>query len=124
MVLIKAFRKEDTIMEKTIKISDKEFKMKSSAYTQFAYKNETGRGLMNDLQELTKLDMDNLDNNLEVIDTLNNMVLRMAYVMIKEADKNQVGGFEDFLKGLDNLYTNTEWINETIELAISPLSRG
>ena len=111
-------------MEKTIKISGKEFKMKSSAYTQFAYRDETGRGLMNDLQELTKLDMDNLDNNLEVIDTLNNMVLRMAYVMIKEADKNQVGGFEDFLKGLDNLYTNTEWINETIELAISPLSRG
>ena len=111
-------------MEKTIKISDKEFKMKSSAYTQFAYKNETGRGLMNDLQELTKIDMDNLDSNLAVIDTLNNLVLRMAYVMIKEADKNQVGGFEDFLKRLDNLYTNTEWINETIKLAISPLSRG
>lgn len=111
-------------MEKTIKICDKEYKMKSSAYTQFAYKNETGRGLMNDLQELTKLDLDNLEGNFEVIDLLNNLVLRMAYVMIKEADKNQVGGFDEFLKDIDNLYKETEWMTETIELAISPLSRG
>ena len=111
-------------MEKTIKISDKEFKMKSSAYTQFAYKNETGRGLMNDLQELTKIDMDNLDSNLAVIDTLNNLVLRMAYVMIKEADKNQVGSFEEFLKELDSLYENIDWLNDVVTLAISPLQRG
>lgn len=124
MVLIKAFRKEDT-MEKTIKLCNKEYKLKSSAYTQFAYRNETGRGLMSDLQELTKLNIDDIDNNnLEVIDTLNNMVLRMAYVMIKEADKTQVGSFEDFLRSLDHLYEDTEWINETIETAISPLSRG
>lgn len=110
-------------MEKTIKLCNKEYKLKSSAYTQFAYQNETGRGLMSDLQELTKLNINELDN-LEVIDKLNTMVLKMAYVMIKEADKTQVGSFEDFLKSLDHLYQDTEWINDTIETAISPLSRG
>lgn len=111
-------------MEKTIKISGKEFKMKSSAYTQFAYKDATGRGLMKDLQELSKMNLENLDENLELIDDLNSMALKMAYVMIKEADKNQVGNFEDFLKDLDSLYEDIDWLNEVITLAISPLQRG
>lgn len=111
-------------MEKTIKISGKEFKMKSSAYTQFAYRDATGRGLMKDLQELSKMNLENLDENLELIDDLNSMALKMAYVMIKEADKNQVGNFEDFLKDLDSLYEDIDWLNEVITLAISPLQRG
>lgn len=111
-------------MEKTIKISGKEFKMKSSAYTQFAYKDATGRGLMKDLQELSKMNLDNLNENFEMIDDLNSMALKMAYVMIKEADKNQVGSFDEFLKELDSLYEDIDWINDVVTLAISPLQRG
>ena len=41
-------------MKKIVKICDKEYTMKSSAYTQFKYKNDTGRNLLNDIQEITK----------------------------------------------------------------------
>lgn len=109
-------------MEKTIRICERDYKMKSSAYTQFAYRNETGRGLLSDLMELGKLNTD--DGDIEAIDKLNSMVLQMAYVMVKEADKSQVDNFESFLKGIDDLYTTTDWVSEVVELATSPLSRG
>lgn len=111
-------------MEKTIRIDGKDYKMKSSAYTQFAYKNETGRGLLSDIMDLQKLNLDKVNENVDIIDKLNATVLQMAYCMIKEADKSQVSNFEEFLRSIENLYDNTEWITETIELATSPLSRG
>lgn len=109
-------------MEKTIKICGKDYKVKSSAYTQFAYRNETNRGLLSDIVELKNIKTDS--PNVEIIDKLNQTVLQMAYVMIKEADKTQVGSFEDFLKGINELYDNTDWVGEVIEVATSPLSRG
>ena len=107
-------------MEKIIRISTKDYKMKASALTQFAYKNETGRSFLNDLQELTKLqenvkDIANIDNVVE-------LVLKVAYTMIKQADKNQVVNYEDFLDGIDSLFDDTAWISEVLELACSPLS--
>lgn len=109
-------------MEKIIRISTKDYKMKASALTQFAYKNETGRSFLNDLQELTKLqgnveDIANIDNVVE-------LVLKVAYTMIKQADKNQVVNYEDFLDGIDSLFDDTTWISEVLELACSPLSRA
>ncbi len=107
-------------MERIIRISGKDYKMKASALTQFAYKNETGRSFLNDLQELTKLqgnveEISNIDNVIE-------LVLKVAYTMIKQADKNQVVNYEDFLDNIDNLFEDTQWIQEVLELACSPLS--
>ena len=48
----------------------------------------------------------------------------MAYVMIEEADKTQVTSYDDFLKGIETLYSDITWINDVIELATSPLSGG
>mgnify|MGYP003303889426 CR=1 FL=1 len=42
-------------MEKIIRISGRDYKMKASALTQFSYKNETGRSFLTDLQKLTEL---------------------------------------------------------------------
>lgn len=120
-------------MEKTIKIGSKEFKMSSSAYTQFKYKNDTGRSLMADLvgcQDKYKLLLDEKSittDSLEFmneLDDLMNMVLRIAYIMTNEADKNQAQTFEDFLKQTDNYFGDLGWLNEVVELATSPFSRG
>ena len=61
---------------------------------------------------------------IEGMDDLTEIVLRMAYVMIEEADSSQVKSYEEFLKSIDSLYDNVEWISEVIELATSPISRG
>lgn len=107
-------------MEKIITISNKDYKMKASALTQFSYKDETGRSFLNDLQRLTQLN-DNTDIN--AIDDISELVLKMAYIMTKEADKNQVTSYEDFLGGIDDLFGSTEWLQQVLELACSPLSR-
>lgn len=110
-------------MRKQITISGKEYFAKSSAYTQFKYKNDTGRGMLSDLQTFANskdIDNDMLNN----VDGITEMILKMAYIMIEEADKNQVTNYEDFLKGLDGLYDDTTWISDVLELAASPFSRG
>ena len=111
-------------MKKTIKIGEKEYTLKSSAYTQFKYKNDTGRKMLQDLQELTKLQDASEDDVLGGIDDLTEIVLKMAYVMIEEADSTQVASYDDFLKNIESLYEDINWINEVIELATSPFSRG
>ena len=45
--------------------------------------------------------------------------------MIIEANENQVGSYEDFLKGLeDSLFDDNQWMGDAITTATSPLSRG
>ena len=111
-------------MKKIITISGKEYTMKSSAYTQFKYKNDTGRRMLQDLQELAKLQDASQDEMINGLDDLTEIVLKMAYVMIEEADSSQVKGYDEFLKSIENLYENTDWISEVISLATSPISRG
>ena len=112
-------------MEKIIRISTKDYKMKASALTQFSYRNETGRSFLTDLQKLTELKDIVIDftSNIETLDNVSDLLLRMAFIMAREADKNQVNNYEEFLGGIENLYDNTEWIQEVLELACSPLSR-
>lgn len=111
-------------MRKVIKISNKEYSMKSSAYTPFKYKNDTGRKLLDDIQKISKIndlsEEERVSSTEDIIETL----LQIAYIMIEEADEKQVTTFEDFLRSIDGLFDTTEWINEVIELAASPISRG
>lgn len=105
-------------MERIIRISNKDYKMKASALTQFSYKNETGRSFLKDLTKLTNLDTEDV----EQLDEITDLVLKIAYIMTKEADKSQVTNFDDFLSNIESLYDNVDWINEVLELACSPLS--
>lgn len=111
-------------MKKIVNISGKEYTIKSSAYTQFKYKDTTGRKMLKDLQEIAKLQELNEEDMIDNIDDLTEIILKMAYVMIEEADSAQVKGYDDFLKGIDNLYSNTEWINDIVAVATSPISGG
>ena len=109
-------------MKKLIKIDNKEYLMKSSAYTQFAYKNETGRSFLNDLQGLVKLK--NKENKgVDDLDKITEIVLKISYVMIQEADQSQVQDYNSFIQGIENLYDNPQWIEDVIVLACTPLSR-
>ena len=120
-------------MEKTIKIGDKSYKMASSAYTQFKYKNDTGRSLMADLvefQDKYKILLDEKNANENIIEFMNkldevlDMILRIAFIMTNECDKNQAQTYEDFMKQIDNYYESLDWLNEVVELATAPFHRG
>ncbi len=112
-------------MEKIIRISNKDYKMKASALTQFSYRNETGRSFLTDLQKLTELkDIgEDFNSNIDALDRVSDLLLKMAYIMTREADKSQITNYEDFLGGIESLYDDTKWIQEVLELACSPLSR-
>ena len=116
-------------MEKTIRIGNKDFKMSSSAYTQFKYKNDTGRSLMQDLADFQVKYTDLLNGeesmkSLSQIDEIVETLLRIAFIMTNERDKNQAPNFDDFLKQIDNYFEDTAWLNEVVELATSPFQRG
>jgi len=111
---------------KIVKIGNKEFAMKSSAYTQFAYKNETGRNLLTDIQSIIelreKIEKEESINYFEILDNMTELLLKVAYVMALEADKNQIMDYTSFLKSIDNIYDDINWITDVIELACTPIS--
>lgn len=110
-------------MLKVITIGGKQYSMKASAFTQFAYKDLTGRSLLSDISDISKLTEEDY-SELEKIEPVINLILDMSYVMIKEADEKQVSNKEEFLKNIPTLFDNVDWINEVMTLALSPLSRG
>jgi hypothetical protein len=112
-------------MKKVIKISDKEYTIKSSAYTQFKYKNDTGRNLLSDLQSLRlKIDGKKDEDVVEALDDMLDIVLKITYILIDEANQENLGSYEDFLKGINDLFGDISWIADVIECAIAPLSGG
>jgi hypothetical protein len=111
-------------MKKIVKIGNTEYSMKSSAYTQFKYKNDTGRKMLEDIQKLSSLENADQEQIMNGLDDVLELVLKIAYIMIEEADSNQVTTYEDFLKGLDGLLDNQDWIQDVILLATAPISRG
>ena len=110
-------------MEKVITISNKNYKMKSSALTQFSYKDFTGRSFLNDLQELVKLkDQKKNSFDMEDLDNVTKLILNIAYILVKEADSSQAVDYNTFLSQIDNLYDDEKWIYEVLELACNPIS--
>ena len=112
-------------MRKIIKISGNEYSIKSSAWTSFKYQNDTGRNLLDDIQSIRDKVQDKSTE--EIISALQGMldvVYRITYNMITEADEKQVGSYEEFLKGLDNVMEDNAWLMDSLQCAIAPLSGG
>lgn len=111
-------------MQKKIKIGNKEYLMSASAFTQFAYKNETGRSFLNDIKQLAKFENSQITiENIEALDEITNLIFPVAYVMTKEADSTQITDYEGFLKSIDDIYSyGVDWISSVILLACSPIS--
>lgn len=110
-------------MRKVVKIGDKEYSMKSSAYTQFKYKNDTGRRLLEDINKISKMSTSDTDGAIQLTDDLLELVLTMAYIMIDEADDKQVTTYEEFLKSVDVVF-DVDLMNEVLECAIAPFQGG
>ena len=116
-------------MIKTIKLGGKEYQMKASAYTQFAYKNETGRSFLDDISKLTEIQSINSDDVMQSLKSLEpviNIVLDVSYIMINEATPNTFNNREEFYKSIDTILEedNMDSITDIITLALSPLYRG
>ena len=116
-------------MIKTIKLGGKDYQMKASAYTQFAYKNETGRSFLDDISKLTQLKdigSDDIVKSMSSLEPLLNIILDVSYIMINEATPNTFNNREDFYKSIDSILDdeNMESITEIISLALSPIYRG
>lgn len=110
-------------MKKTIKIGNKEYFMASSAYTQFAYKDETGRSLLSDLQSVINLkSKKEKDFKVDDLDLVTELLLKVSYVMIKEAGESQVEDYISFMKGIEDLYSDQTWYTEVLGLACNPIS--
>ena len=109
-------------MKKIISIDGKEYTMKSSAYTQFAYKDMTGRSLLKDIQNIADI-ADKIETDMSVIDEITEPLLNISYVMIQEADPSQVKSKEEFYKSIESMYDNYDWINEVLSLVINTYSR-
>lgn len=117
-------------MEKIVTISGKDFKIKSSAFTPFAYKNETGRELLKDINHINKLNSeiskikDEAERNTRWLDEVTGIleiVLKMAYIMIKEADKT-IKPYDEWLQSLDDIMSDFSWLTTVLEVGISPIS--
>lgn len=128
-------------MVKTITLGDKTYNMKSSAYTAFAYEDFTeGRKMLADVKTLWNLkkgiEKFNPEENateeekqklqeestLYVMDHINDIVrlgLSLAYVMIHEQDAKQIDSYDEWLKSLDTLFDNVDWIKEVLDCAMS-----
>ena len=118
-------------MLKTIKIGEKSYDMKSSAYTPFKYENDYGRDLLKDLnvlnkknKEISKLKTQEERESawLEEINSIFKMTLQIAYVMICEQDP-KFKSYDEWLKELDYAFSNPKWIEEVMELAMSTFRR-
>lgn len=109
-------------MKKIVNIDGKDYTMQSSAYTQFAYKNLTGRSLLKDLQNIVK-EVDNIKEDYSLIDGMTELILDIAFIMIQEADDKQVTSKEDFYKSVESVYSDSIWLKDVLTLAINPLSR-
>lgn len=108
-------------MKKIVNINGNEYTIQSSAYTLFAYKDLTGREMLEDIQKLS--DSQELSTGkLTLIGDLIYVLLDLLYVMYREATPN---GKEkkDLLKELDGIFDDPSWANDVMECAVSPLSR-
>ena len=103
-------------MLKNIIIGDKQFTLKSSAYTPFAYRDLTGRELLKDLKRLQRMDVANEDEQLENYGEIVMIVEQLAYVMYQQANKDKLT-FEEFLQEID--YVSQDLIVEVVGLAMS-----
>ena len=114
-------------MLKTVNIGNKDYVLKSSAYTIFAYKNETGRDLLVDLNsinekyikisKLTEEEQNSAWMN-EITGIIENS-LKIAHIMIRENDKT-FKEYKEWLKDIDELLENPNWIMEVLEVGIAP----
>lgn len=116
-------------METIIKISGKEMKLRSSAYTIFAYQNEFSRDMLEDVAKIQKIakDIKSIDKSLpnygeqslKLIMPVIKTVMQLLYITAKEAN-DSITNYQTFLKGIDNLFEDFSWFQGVLESSLAP----
>lgn len=116
-------------METIIKISGKEMKLKSSAYTIFAYQNEFNRDMLDDVAKIQKIakEIKAIDKTsvnygeqcLKLIMPVIKVVMQLLYITAKEANIS-ITNYQTFLKGIDNLFEDFSWFQGVLECSLAP----
>lgn len=126
-------------MSKKITIDGKEYDIACTAYTRFQYKKLFGNGMMADIKKLSDLsqkqeelrkelkknkklsdeDIEAKVNSmfLDEVDDFVEVLEKIAYSLIVTANPN-IGTFEDFLKGINNIDLSSNWVSEVTETAV------
>lgn len=124
---------------KKITICDKEYSIDCNAFTRFQYKKVFGTGIFSDIKVLNqfsdrqneirkKLEKENATEE-EIQKAINEMMLdnlddfidvieKIAYILIYTANP-QIESFENWLKGIEKINLNDNWIAEVTELAVN-----
>lgn len=118
-----------------IEISGKEYEIGANALTMFLYKKEFKTGMMADIGRLQnlyikqpKIDTEGKSDEdiaLEVgyamlpnLDDYIEVSLRVAYILIKTANRNFMP-FEEWVQTITEFDINDSWISEVTELAVN-----
>lgn len=106
-------------MVKTIKIGDREVKMRASALIPLLYRNKFNRDIYKDLTSLVNdINSENPDiENMQIVE-------RLAYIMAKQADKDETGKplgnipdeIEDWLDAFDDVFAIYEASRDILSL--------
>ena len=124
---------------KKITICDKEYSIDCNAFTRFQYKKVFGTGIFSDIKVLNqfsdrqneirkKLEKENATEE-EIQKAINEMMLdnlddfidvieKIAYILIYTANP-EIESFENWLKGIEKINLNDNWIAEVTELAVN-----
>ena len=128
-------------MIKKIKIGEVEYEINSNAYTRFLYKKLFNKGIMGDIQVISKFAMQVQEEQehlkdlnaeereqklalfiMQNMDDYIDVILQITYTFIKCANENFMG-YEDWLKTLDRINPNDSWIAEVTELSVTSFYR-
>lgn len=126
---------------KTITICGKNYEIACNGLTHLKYKQLFNRGILKDIQIINEFYLKQavlakslLENNKEItdkdlikqlslsmtadIDDYIDVVTMIAYICCYTANEN-IGSYEEWLKGIDKINTNDDWIVEVTEFAVS-----
>lgn len=117
-------------MLKTVRIGNKDYNMKSSAFTPFKYENDYGTDFLKDINQINKMNVkiselpEEERNNawMDELSGIMKLILRIAYTMIIEYD-GKFMSYEEWLKELDNIFADFDWVQEVMECAMSTFQR-
>ncbi len=102
-------------MEKTIKIQDKEYKLKSSLFTIINYRNVFGTELFSDIKKVEGVGKEAKEEDLtSIVDT----IFKITYILHKPYTNL---GYDEFLNGFDFSVIGDASILETLSKAIAEL---
>lgn len=107
-------------MDKLVKIGNNSYHMRSSLYTPYKYRQDTGKDLLEEIKVLNPKEA-----KVEMMEMVYK-VIDIAYVMMAEYSNyyhEKMVTKEEWLMNIDNILEDTDWIYDVLTLAMYPFRR-